>query len=619
MTKNHNNTNKDSGVENDRPVDDATVLSNAADHDESNVPDEAGSDGEQSSNAIKESQPQARLTQIGRHLKSQESQAGFEQAKRDADNALAEKKIILNNRFVLESTIGAGGMGAVYRAQDLRRVEARDTDPYVAIKVLKGDFKQHPDAFIALQREASRSSKLAHPNIVTVHDFDRDGETVFMTMQLLQGDDLDNLIKTHSKGLPKQQAFKIIDDVCRGLEFAHEKGIIHCDLKPANLFLAEDGAKVLDFGIARLALRTQDHFDAGKIGAFTPGYASLEMFNGDDPDQSDDVFATAIIVYELLSGKHPYNGQSAPVALATNMQPAPIDGLSKKEWRALSNALQIEKSRRTKTIKEFRQAFMGRSKRPLVYSVVGLSVAVLASLAYIFLFGNQQLERKIEENIASAETCLKDQNFSCVINNANVILNIDPQHQQANALLKNARQLQFEKKSRETINELMNQANQCFDSSNFNCVTEHTKAVLAIDANHQAANDLAQLATQQQQTISLNYTKAMQQATTCFDRNDFSCAIEQAERALALKQGDEQALSLKQSANYSIAQQKSALEKASGIVEDGRFCLKKFDYSCAIAKAESALEFVAEYPPAVKLKNEAQKAMDNAKKSISIE
>ena len=200
-----------------------------------------------------------------------------------------------------------------------------------------------------------------------------------------------------------------------------------------------------------------------------------------------------------------------------------------------------------------------------------------------------------------------------------MILNIDPQHQQANTLLTNAKQLQFQQKSQETINELMKKANQCFDASDFNCVKEHASAVLAMDEKHDAATYLMQQAEKQQQNIALNYTKAMQQAQSCFDSGEFNCAIEQAEYALSLKGGDEQAIALKQSASYSLVQQKSALEKARSIVEDGQFCMKKFDYSCAIAKAESALAFVAEYPPAVKLKADAQKAMNKAKKAITIE
>lgn len=107
--------------------------------------------------------------------------------------------VTLKDRFVLLEKLGQGGMGVVFKAKDLLKVEAQDKDPYVAIKVLTDAFKKYSGSFIALQREASKAQRLAHPNIATVYDFDRDGNTVFMTMEFLQGKPLNQLIKEISK------------------------------------------------------------------------------------------------------------------------------------------------------------------------------------------------------------------------------------------------------------------------------------------------------------------------------------------------------------------------------------------------------------------------------------
>ena len=183
---------------------------------------------------------------------------------------------ILKQRFILDEKLGSGGMGTVYRAKDLRKVEAQDRQPYVAIKVLNNDFRAHPDAFIALQREASKSQGIAHPNIVSIFDFDKDGDVPYMTMELLQGQELATLLKEYPSGLPDAILWPLVEGMCAGLKRAHDGGITHSDFKPGNVFVTRDGtAKILDFGIAR-AVRVHHYdgddtvFDPSKLAALTP-------------------------------------------------------------------------------------------------------------------------------------------------------------------------------------------------------------------------------------------------------------------------------------------------------------------------------------------------------------
>ena len=142
----------------------------------------------------------------------------------------------LKGRFVLERVVGRGGMGVVYKARDLRKVEAQDRDPFVAIKVLNDDFRRHPESLKALQREARKAQTLAHPNIATVFDFDRDGATVYIQMEFLDGEPLDKLTKRTS-GLPYAEAYPLIAGMGRALSYAHGKGIVHSDFKPGNCFV----------------------------------------------------------------------------------------------------------------------------------------------------------------------------------------------------------------------------------------------------------------------------------------------------------------------------------------------------------------------------------------------
>ncbi len=145
---------------------------------------------------------------------------------------------IIKQRFKLISVLGIGGMGKVYKGLDLLKEEARDKKPYCAIKLLNEDFKDHPEAFISLQRESSRQQKLAHPNIATIYDFDRiagPGTPVYITMELMEGMELKDFIKKTVKkqgGLPFDEAFGMIKQMVDALAYAHDKRLVHQRGKP---------------------------------------------------------------------------------------------------------------------------------------------------------------------------------------------------------------------------------------------------------------------------------------------------------------------------------------------------------------------------------------------------
>ena len=300
---------------------------------------------------------------------------------------------VLKGRFVLEELLGAGGMGVVYKAKDLLKIEAQDRDPYVAIKVLIDEFKAHPEAFIALQRESRKTQRIAHPNIVTVYDFDRDGDTVFMTMEYLDGKPLDKLIAQYrSVGLPHDEVIKIIEGMCAALIYAHEQHIIHSDFKPGNIFVSNKGiAKVIDFGIARAVAKVEHReesvddrtvFDAGNLGALTPAYASLEMLEGKNPDVRDDIYALGCIAYELFTGVHPFNRVHADEAKRQKLKPKKIPGLSRRQWQAIEHALAFERESRTQSVELFWQEFTRSASKVGMYIVLILLLLGGAAGAY---------------------------------------------------------------------------------------------------------------------------------------------------------------------------------------------------------------------------------------------
>jgi predicted Ser/Thr protein kinase len=295
----------------------------------------------------------------------------------------------LKGRFQLDRLVGRGGMGMVFSALDQRRVEAGDPNPEVAVKVLNAKIQANPDAFVALQREASKAQTLAHPNIATVYDFDRDGETVFITMQLLHGKSLEDLTRgARHCGLGRETALPLIRGIADGLAYAHRKGIVHSDLKPANIFVVEDGtAKILDFGIARAVPSTaraerRDSFDASTLGAYTEAYATEEMVQGAAPDPADDLYALGIIVYEMLAGKHPFDGKSLSQARAAGLSAAPIRALRRREWRTVNRALAFDRAQRPRDAAEFSRRFFGRTL--LRNAVIGVILMLTAGAGYLW-------------------------------------------------------------------------------------------------------------------------------------------------------------------------------------------------------------------------------------------
>ncbi len=294
---------------------------------------------------------------------------------------------ILKERFILEQIIGSGGMSVVFRALDLRKQEAKNHHPYVAIKVLGDTFKHHPLSLLALERETQKIQSLAHPNIITVYDFDRDGENIYMTMECLEGSSLNEVIHDNKQGMPLKDALPIIKGMCDALIYAHSKDIIHSDFKPENVYYTNKKiTKVLDFGIARAkklpGVQPVDTvFDAGSLSALTPPYASLEMLQNKDPDPRDDIYALACVTYKLLTGKHPFDNLPADKAQQRRMRPSRIPLLNRRQWQALTQALAFDRDARTPSVDLFLDGILLK-KRGWIYALAASIIVAIGIGGY---------------------------------------------------------------------------------------------------------------------------------------------------------------------------------------------------------------------------------------------
>ena len=229
-------------------------------------------------------------------------------------------------RYRILSLLSTGGMGQVYRAQDA------SLGREVAIKVLPEHCSHEREVLAGFEQEAKVLGALSHPNILAIHDFGTEQGNSFAVQELLQGETLRALLGRAA--MPWRQGVEIATGIAEGLAAAHSKEIIHLDLKPENIFLTSDGqVKILDFGLARLKLlRSADEkATAAPINGTptpgllrgTPGYISPEQLNGEVPTSSSDIFSFGCVLYEMLTGKRPFAGETVADTLVATITDEP--------------------------------------------------------------------------------------------------------------------------------------------------------------------------------------------------------------------------------------------------------------------------------------------------------
>ena len=223
---------------------------------------------------------------------------------------------VLAGRYLLTESIATGGMGEVWKAHD----QTLDRD--VAVKVLRPDSAEDEAFAERFRAEARHSGGLSHPNIGTVHDYGEDDGTAFLVMELLSGEPLSALIRSRAP-MPQDEVTEILYQAAIALQAAHDAGVVHRDVKPANIVVDDDGyAKLTDFGIAR-ALSEAPMTQTGEVLG-TPHYLAPEQAQGRPAGPLSDVYALAVVGYEMLTGRRPFNGESmVTTALAHISQPAP--------------------------------------------------------------------------------------------------------------------------------------------------------------------------------------------------------------------------------------------------------------------------------------------------------
>ncbi len=252
--------------------------------------------------------------------------------------------------YEIQSPLGAGGMGEVYRARDTR------LDRTVAIKILPSHLSENPEAKQRFEREARTISSLNHPNICTLHDVGRQDGVDYLVMEYLEGETLADRLR---KGpLPMAQVLKYGIEICEALEKAHRSGVTHRDLKPGNIMLTKTGAKLMDFGLAKALVAHADATSGLTVTMTTPmgshpltaqgtvmgtfQYMAPEQVEGKEADARSDIFALGAVLYEMATAKRAFEGKTAASAMAAVLErdPAPISSVQPMSPTALDHVVQ---------------------------------------------------------------------------------------------------------------------------------------------------------------------------------------------------------------------------------------------------------------------------------------
>src|ERR1043166_3254951 len=208
------------------------------------------------------------------------------------------------DHFVPVETLGVGGMGTVYKARDMQ------LERFVALKLLRKDFSSEADHSAQLQQEARVAASVNHPNIVQIFSLGTDHGQFYVVMELIDHGSLDDLIESQGR-LAEEQVLDVGIQIARGLRAAHRKGLIHRDVKPANiLFVDEQAAKIGDFGLAAFATQDAQHTEIDRVIWGTPPYIAPERLNSQPEDVRSDIYSLGATLFHAVAGKPPIDSST---------------------------------------------------------------------------------------------------------------------------------------------------------------------------------------------------------------------------------------------------------------------------------------------------------------------
>lgn len=460
-------------------------------------------------------------------------------------------------KFEIQEQLGQGGMGVVYRAWDTKM------ERLVALKTISPDKATRADFLKRFRKEALSAGRLDHPNIVTVYEFDEQEDVCFIAMQFLEGSDLENLL-TSPRWEQEFTIFRRLDiliQVCRGLGYAHRHGVIHRDVKPANIILLADGTpKIVDFGIARLGEGTSA--TQGMVLGTAP-YMAPEQIEGRLVDERVDVFAMGVVAYRMFARRFPFeaNNISGILYKIVHDPPPPFSAhladYPPELERIVLTALAKDRDQRYRTMEE------------MEFDLQGLLSSLNSSL--------------VSSYVEEARRLLLEQDFTRAKEHLRKVLELEPGHSEATLLWQQVQKLVQQELNRRKVQALLDEGMEAYHQGDW------ARALECFDHGLEVEPGDEMLVTYRSQTLreqakSQTVAERLKAARELIERQDFSGARQCVMEALDLNPDSAEA----QRFLKTLEEEQAGKEKR----RNAQQCLERAQEALGVREYEEALRQV---------------------------
>ena len=462
-------------------------------------------------------------------------------------------------KYAITGELGSGAMGVVYRGEDPRLGRS------VALKTTNAEVAGNPNLLKRFYREAQAAAKLTHPNIVTIYEIDEANGIPYIAMEFLEGENLQKII-AERRDLPILRKLQIIIDTCKGIEYAHQHGVVHRDIKPGNIVVLNNGTvKIVDFGIARVGVSSMT-----KTGVVlgTVMYMSPEQVQGQTVDPRTDVFSLGVVLYELLTYQTPFPGDDVPSILykIINEPPEPITKYIPQ------CPPQVEQVVQRSLAKDREQRY--QSAEDVAFDLQRIADSLRRDTVDVFL---QQGQRSLQQG-----------DFTIAKESLQKVLEIDSSHQLAKSLLAQVRDSIQARQRGQKIEQNLGQAIEAIQTGQYEDAISLLDEALKLEPAHEEALKQKQIAVEHRDRAE-KIRRYMERAEKASAEADFQRAKGELESVLAIDPGNLAAKTMMEWVAKELTE-RDRLRQVRQYLEGARTRLAEKNFTKAFELLEKALQ-----------------------------